>query len=471
MGREEIPGQYDPVSEHQAPDLFHTRTQVGQVTTVKEAEGIVSISIEPNADESQAVIPLLGLSVRGTKSSWGRYMPDRGALIKCAYGPDDSIQPISYGVWGSHIRTGESEEGDGVFLPEIGGYSQLRDLEQKNTPGLNTFRQLKCGEWDFRSSGNAYFHLSNQGHVLLTGGLASINLDKNRYEAIHESGLIIHGSEGTISKLGDVKRLLNPITDSSETVIDTATKEYLLKVNVPSPVSEIKMVDVRAGDVRGDGLSAFSPSLGPLVTDPVLNTPSTPVPLRYRAITYDVTGQLERFKAEVDLEGHLEINHNFAPSPKGIRLSGLAGNLQTEYLKTNINSLTTTNIDATAAVLLGDELVAPANPAVLGSVWTVAREIKNVAITSAHTANAALFPNQTAAFTAISAFMLAYAAENGPPTSPTDSITLAGAASAASLAVAGFSIAAATAATAAASAVATFEANAITYLSLKVFTE
>jgi hypothetical protein len=468
--REEIPGQIDPVSEHQSPDLFHTRTQIGQVTTVKEADGIVSIRVEPNADESQAVIPLLGLSVNGVKSSWGRYMPDRGALIKCAYGPDDSLQPLSYGTWGSHIKTGESEDGDGVFLPEIGGYSQLKDLQEKNVPGINTFRQLRCGEWDFRSSGNAYFHLSNQGHVLLTGGLASINLDKNRFEANHESGLITHGAEGTISKLGDVKRLLNPLTDVNETVIDTATKEYLLKVSIPNPIVETKMVDVRAGDVRGDSIAAFSPSLGPLVTDPVLNTPSVPAPLRYRAITYDITGQLEQFKAEIDLEGHLEINHNLTPSPKGMRLSGLLGNLQTEYLKTNIASLTTTNIDATAAVLLGDELIAPTNPVVKGSVWTVARQLKNSFILGAHTANAALFPSQTAAFAAISAFMLAYAAEN-PSVNPLESGPLATLASGASLAVAGFSVPAATAATSAASAVATFEANAITYLSLKVFTE
>lgn len=470
--REDRPGERGPRLGMQDSDLFHTRTYVGQITSVKEKEGIAMIRIGIEAEEIPAIIPLYGLTVKGAQSSWGRYMPEQGAFVKCAYGPDDRLVLLGYDAYGTNVKTQGSAEGEGVFEPDIGGYGRLKDLEENNTPGLNTFRKLKGGEWDFRSSGNGYFHLSNAGHALLAGGLASINLDKNRFQADHEAGLITHGAEGTKTRLGDIKRAVNPLAPNEQTV-PGATKEWLLTVATP-PVAPaappLTMVDVRAGDVRDDGAAGVIPVLGPTVTDPALGTPSTPAPLRYRLGIFDLTGSVRQLGVSVDLQGHVEVSHDLTPSPKGLRLSGLLGSLITNYLKTNITSGTTTNIDASVAVLLGSELIAPINPVVLGTVWTTARATKNGLVSVAHATNSAYFGGATVAWAAIAAFMAAYAAAN--PATPIDPSGGVAAAAAGPLgAMAGFSGAAGAASSAAAVGITTFESGALTYLSLKTFTE
>lgn len=302
----------------------HNRVHVGQILSVDPGRGTCKVAVHGTPQEFTAVIPTQAISLNqanGFKSSWQRYMPQRYSFVKIGYGLDNRPQLLGMATWGHAGSTNG---------PYIAGYAQVQERANRSEDGLSDFVELQEGEWDMRSSGNAYLHGSNKGRLLLAGGAVRMELRKEEDEFDLRSSLtrITNGAGSTI-RLGTIKRALGP-SAFTETEIDGSTNEYSVRVETGG-LASLPMYESRLGDVRN---SFGVPEIGI-------------APLRARYSYYDVSGLVKAFEATVDQLGNVDAVHG-PIATSGLSLSGTTGSLNTQYLNTEINSFVTTTISSTA---------------------------------------------------------------------------------------------------------------------------
>lgn len=429
--RHPSPGDKPIRYQLQSEQQVHNRVHIGQIVAVDTATGTCKVAVHGTPQEFTAVIPTQAISLNqanGFKSSWQRYMPSRYSYVKIGYGLDNRPQLLGMATWGHAGATNG---------PYIAGYAQAQERANRGADGLSDFVQLREGEWDMRSSGNAYLHGSDKGRLLLAGGAVRAELRKEEDEFDLRSGLTrISNGAGSTIRLGTIKRALGP-SALTETEITGSTNEYSVRVETGTALS-VPMYEARIGDVR----NFFGvPELGL-------------APLRARYSYYDPTGALTAFEATVDQLGNITGTHGSA-AVSGLSLSGLTSQLNTDYLGTTINSLIATNVTADVRVALGTELAI--EPVVKGLTWTTARATQ-------HTIQIGLHTTMATAWGAIASALSARLANQPPPISDPDLLALY-------TLLNTLATAATTAETTHQTALTTFEAGSVGYLSLKVFTE
>jgi len=159
----------------------HNRTLVGQITSVDNRQGLITVRTV-NGQQFEMPIPLLGFSpqtqldadgnpVGGFRSSWIRYMPQNFDFVKVAFGPDRRPECVGMACWG------DLENSPGP-IGQLGGYADVVRAREEGIPGFAEFRDLRQGEWDMRSRGNAYIYGSATGVLFLAGGGAKLVLNK-----------------------------------------------------------------------------------------------------------------------------------------------------------------------------------------------------------------------------------------------------------------------------------------------------
>lgn len=235
---------------------FHNRTNIGQITGIREDDGLMTVRLTTGAIHRMP-IPVLGFSppvvgldnqtIRGgARSSWMRYMPQVGDFVKVAFGPDNRPEALGAATWGD-LPSERGPQG------QLGGYAQVSRARDRGEPGLATFYRLRQGEWDMRSSGNAYIRGGQFGTLYLAGGSQQLLLKKEQEEVDGRMGLLRLDSTGAQLRFGDVKR--QAPGDFEEKVVSGTAKEWDLNLQVqsePAPVPPTPYARIRYADIRDE---------------------------------------------------------------------------------------------------------------------------------------------------------------------------------------------------------------------------
>lgn len=230
-GRDQLPGEGDPFNGLRDHARYHSRIVRGQLQSVVPENGTAQVATLEIIGVREITIPPLWFSASGRKSAWGRFMPLGNEHVHVGYRNDDTPVVLGYDM----KKSGLGE-----------GYDDLRKLNESRTVGYASFRKLKLGEFDFKSSGDAYIHGSNQGTLYLSGGQAFIRLDKQSYKIDSKASTYSQLAETSNIKFGTVFRKLLP-TDVTESPVSMGIfKEFLVDVNlavagVASPRSKAKL--------------------------------------------------------------------------------------------------------------------------------------------------------------------------------------------------------------------------------------
>jgi len=215
---------------------YLSRPGRGQIDTVNPINGKIVVNTNDPFDVREVTVPVLWFSARGTKSAWGRYMPmgsekttvngkeviKGGELVHLLYRNDGTA------VFGGYDATA-TPDGEP-------GWTDLEAARKNKVPGFANFKQLKRGEFDFKSSGNAYIFGSNAGTLLLAGGQSFIKLDGQSYRSEAKSSEFHQTSDACETRFGTIFRKLKP-TDFAEGVVQSGGKEFLVNLNDANPAT------------------------------------------------------------------------------------------------------------------------------------------------------------------------------------------------------------------------------------------
>lgn len=320
---------------------YFSRVHIAQIVSVNEAKGTCSVVVIDGmtSQRDNLEIPKTGFSVKGFKSSWSRYMPQEKELVIVGFNPRGECRILGY-------------------TTVAGQYSDLFSSSDNTNLPMGDMQALKKGEHDMRSSGGAYLHLSNQGHLLLSAGASTLlRLDKSNNEVRGQAGLWSNESDGSGLRIGDVKRKLPG--GYRETWIDSVTpidplgyKEYWLHLENNARLSEpiaTLLCDLQYGACRNSLGVPQTLTLKPLRKRERIwaaGQPSiTPVPVSV-------------FADDVDLLGNRETTHLTATSIDTLAplaaISTTARSVSsTAETTTSISSLLSTSITAAAPLLTG----------------------------------------------------------------------------------------------------------------------
>jgi hypothetical protein len=284
VGRDPNPGDPGPYKDMRDSTQYHSRLVRGQIQSATESEGKATIATFEIIGQRKVTVPPLWFSAAGRKSAWARYMPLGGEIVNVAYRNDDTAQIVGYDATASNQK-------------DVAGWSVLKGFEEAgDVAGFADFKELKGGEFDLRSSGNAYIFGSNVGTLLLSGGQAFIKLDKQAYRIESKAAETHFFAEASQTRFGTVYRKELP-TDAAESAISSgAYKEFLveLKDNNTDIQSKVK---IHFGDILDS-------------TNIQETNPDTNQNLRARISIGDPSNTSEVFKLEIDQLGNVVWNQD-----------------------------------------------------------------------------------------------------------------------------------------------------------------
>jgi hypothetical protein len=282
-GRDYVPGEdttgYDDLRDHAR---YFSRIVRGRLTSPDTSIGSCQVNTLEIFGTRNVTIPALWFSGQGRSTAWGRYMPFGNEDVHIAYRNDDTAVVLGYNINYPDEKPSE-------------GYPQLKKFADEGKAGYAVFRELKPGEFDFKSSGDAYIHGSNQGTLYLSGGQAFIKLDKQAYRLESKAAEYHYLSETSEIRFGTVFRKILP-TDQAESPVSSGIyKESLIDVNFA--VAGVPAVQSRAKLHMGDILNGVNvPETGPYGS-----------PLRFRLSLGDGMDLSEVFGCLIDNNGNVEI--------------------------------------------------------------------------------------------------------------------------------------------------------------------
>jgi hypothetical protein len=230
----------------------------------------------------EVTIPVLWFSGRGGKAAWGRYMPHGNEDVHVGYRNDDTAVILGYNI------NNPGEEPDE-------GYAHLKQLQEDGAAGYAVFKELKPGEFDFKSSGDVYIHGSSQGTLSLYGGQAFIKLDKQAYKLESKASAYKYNSETSALRFGTVFRT-EPGQDVEEPLSSASWKEFLVDVDFPLPSGDHGLqsrAKLHMGDIVDDNNAIEDGPFGD--------------PLRLRLSLGDGMDMNEVFSCLIDVNGNVEV--------------------------------------------------------------------------------------------------------------------------------------------------------------------
>lgn len=301
-GRDYVPGEdsssYDDLRDHAR---YYSRIVRGKLTSPSPDIGSCQVNTLEIFGTRDVTVPALWFSGRGRQSAWGRYMPFGGEDVHVGYRNDDTAVILGYNINNPGEESGE-------------GYTFLKQLADDGVAGYASFKELKPGEFDFKSSGDAYIFGSNQGTLYLSGGQAFIKLDKQAYRLESKASEYHYTSETAQIRFGTAFRKAVP-SDQAETPVSSGIyKEFLVDVNYPTALgapSTQSRAKLHMGDVLDDSNT--------LEDGPFGN------PLRLKLSLGDSTDLKEVFSCLIDNSGNVEIQQKEPSSGEDNTLSWRVG--------------------------------------------------------------------------------------------------------------------------------------------------
>ena len=342
-----IPSAGSFVSRDAHSSLYLNRIHVVKVVEVIVNRGLIKVG---SPVDEEITIPLLGLSTPPSSSgdngidfkasAWGRYIPQVGDAVFVAYGTNGRPYALGY----SAVYYEGLELGDKIN-EETGGTGW----------GTVTEKNLKPGDWDFRSSRGSQFYLGDK--TTWSSGTCSITLLQADQEMDLNSSLINHKAGPSIIRYGNARRLVLP-TDFEESYIYAPLERT-------ATVAQEFSIDMRWNNGLPEGASLAYFGMGDVVDDltktSMLSSNTFPVRMYFAAT--DQSGLIESYKESVDSLGNYEVTANTAISFKW--LTPLAAwettNLSTSIISTESFSVTAgtqASIDAIAELSLSGAISA-----------------------------------------------------------------------------------------------------------------
>jgi hypothetical protein len=307
-GRDYIPGEKDQYLDLRDHRRYLSRIIRGQISDVRADVGRVQVKgVIPAIDRPITIKPLwFSASPSDPQdeaskpyTAWGRYMPIGNEMVEIAYRNDDTPVIIGY-----DITATENEE--------RAGYNKLTEARDNGSIAYSSFRDLKPGEFDFKSAGNAYIFGSKFGTLFLAGSQAFIRLVGQDYRIESKASEYNFKSDSTQFRIGTVFRKALP-TDQKEnpvTKLDGGTyKEFLVDIadsNASGIALSPSKIKLHFGDILDDT------TLEPEISESSKN-------LRARIIVGSDTLQ-ESFKLEIDESGNIIWNQNTTTATDGLKL-------------------------------------------------------------------------------------------------------------------------------------------------------
>ena len=282
-GRDPLPGENETGhSGLRDGTRYHSRIVRGQLASPYPPEGRVQVNTSEIYSTRDATVPVLWMTQQGRRTAWGRYMPIGNERVHVAYRNDDT--PVILGYDGT-----ANEDPDKV------GWPIFKKFQENAVSAFSVFRELKPGEFDFKSGGDAYIHGSAGGTLLLTGGQTLIKLDKNSYRQTAKASEYNFTSETSQFRIGTVFRKEIPTDLADSPLAQGIYKEFLVDINQALP-SGTPSIQSKARLHFGDIIEtpANIPEVGP-----------KGVPLRARISLGDAGNALEIFKLEIDQMGNV----------------------------------------------------------------------------------------------------------------------------------------------------------------------
>jgi hypothetical protein len=229
MARDRNPNEKTPYQQAREFDLFMSRTQRAVITTVDTSRGKCSIEFESTSGSRVDVnIPFDFISIPGNgtmrKAAWKRSMPRAGDFVLVGFDSNGSARLLGY---------------------DHPGYELLADIQADEPFG---YKSLKEGEHDQRSSGGAYTLWGADGTLFLAGGMASLTMNKDRFETKIQTGTLRVTAGKSIVRTGRVRRTAVPYST-----------EVMGKVGIGIPPTDSPATAILPNltehtiDLRGDG--------------------------------------------------------------------------------------------------------------------------------------------------------------------------------------------------------------------------
>lgn len=347
-------------------DSLYRAIHRARVSEVHIDKGTVQVQLEHVPYSVEATMPLLGMSVPGSKiqgesidvkkTSWGRYIPQRGDVLLVGYGSDGTLYALGYSA---------------LFYRGL----QYSEESKKDKGGFNwgetVGKRMKPGDWDFRSARDSNLYLGEKAK--LSSGPVSISVNKPSQDITITSPLVIDKASQSESRFGAVKRRVLP-TDSTESPITSSrgadqAQEDTVKVkwNNSTPQGGI-LTESSMGDVVEDS-----------ATGSALRISSQNQPVRRYFLANDLAGATAAYEESVDVLGNYEVSASLATNFtwETPLCNWEITNLTTKIASTTTIELsadTTVNITGTTGVVLDGATIkfggdSASEPFVLGLKW------------------------------------------------------------------------------------------------------
>jgi hypothetical protein len=317
-----LPGESDPFLgvRDEIPGVAIKCT----VVAVDTRNGTVTLRLGGSLGQYPDVkIPLMQFSLNRTKSSWGRFMPQIGDLVTAVQDLDGDLHILNW---------------------ECLNYRQIADADAEEQ---FIFRELKEGEFEWRSSGAATIFGSELGELRLTGGPVSVTLSKDQLEAVYDAPLHRAIAGGCESRFGEVRRKLLPTDVEESSILGGTLAESQTVVARSTGLVDTRLADVTLGDVAAD-FAPYTPALGPVG-----------LPLRAQARLYDDLGATELFSFAVDNTGNVAWTQAATAVALGLKIAALASPLSVQFRDIELQPSLTLKFGSSASTepfVLGTQL-------------------------------------------------------------------------------------------------------------------
>jgi hypothetical protein len=340
-------GESDLSSTIKAEWAYKSRTYTAQIETVSPEQGTVSIRVIALPEKHPTVtIPLAGFGINKAKSSWVRYMPQKGEFVEVSFGPKNEVYLENYLAYGEEPDPTSEDGQSGSPTSLVGGYATVQKKANRFEDGLSDFQQLAEGEWDMRSKGGAYIRGFAQGPLLFrSGGMVTMRLDKGRDEIATRATTHSLCGDGVDVQFGDVKRVQPPALTSSPVI--PAPPVLIVVPDAPTGAAKEWRVRVGKAVTAGPTPLLYEEHAGYIADDDLPYTVTahsgTTLPLRYLKRLRDDTGlAFDVLKIEVDHLGNVKVVQNDVAVVGGVEIVG--GELAPLVLSFNEINLTAADV-------------------------------------------------------------------------------------------------------------------------------
>jgi hypothetical protein len=242
--------------------------------------------MESTSGTAEALFPLLGLSAplegdsaNYNKASWGRYIPQVGDMVLVGIAPNRKVHILGYSA--VYYKDFDIQDEDSIDVGGIGW-------------GTVAGREVKPGDWDFKSSRGSYLYLGDRAVIGSTSCKSIYNQSTN--DITNTALIIVNNASASDIRYGAVRRKQLP-TDREESLIissrGTAAQEYTAATRWNPGTGPVDLAYISQGDVVEEQGGASFIKLSP-----------SALPVRRWEYSQDITGLLTTHDKVIDSNGN-----------------------------------------------------------------------------------------------------------------------------------------------------------------------